>query len=104
MTTLAEGGMLDIDDARITWRGVDWPQIFLFVFLWEMVYQISRRCCQQSDHPKIREQGASYGAALVNALVCSVIHNAQEQVRPLAPVHTQSRSIAISCIGTPLFC
>ena len=61
-----------LDNASITWRGVDWPQIFLAVIAWELVYQVARRCSQHSDHPKIREQGASYGAALVNALVCSI--------------------------------
>ena len=71
--------MLDVEDAtalleegQVSWKGVDWPPIFLFVIAWEVCYRISKTFCQQSDHPKIREQGASYGAAFVNALVCSI--------------------------------
>lgn len=65
-------GMLPHERAEISWRGVDWPPIFVYVMIWEGIYQISKKCCSLSDHPKIREMGASYATAFVNATFCSI--------------------------------
>jgi len=39
---------------------------------WEVLYQIFKNSLKPSPHPKVRELGASYSVAFINALVCSV--------------------------------
>lgn len=50
---------------------LEWRDVLLFAMCWEVMYQIVKLALKGSPHPKIKQLGASYFVAFLNAAICS---------------------------------